>query len=699
MSECIYNFFIINNSGGWEEINLNFENFNDDEPINVFCGNLDPTQESSAETLSEYFIVQTVKGHAFLFNYSGNSDVKPPVKLCEDLFIDNVYFLYDNIFITSDKELRIFSFNGENSELMLVNTINLPSPVLSMKSSSADASFLFILFKDFSLKMLRKQNQDLFIDIDTNILLFDVCLDCLVYIKNDLTKTTVRFDNGVQKEFSNEQLQRIPINIYLQQTESSLRFKCICEFKYGEIEINDEKLQFSRLLLKNDKIIYCDENCGNISIFKEDSIFETNDHIILFNQFNISKDIIVVIRPTDFGLSPMIVNQSTIEILDCQLNAINIQTGEMDLKSPLVNFYDSNVFLNLVLYILQPDENIFTERTEENFEERAGKVFMERSESFIQILNFIIDNHSTQINALLLSRILSYKFFDISLKSFKSDEDLKISPFSISCLSILLEKSIQISMCKLDSKMLFILRTDPSKDFLKFSIVPPVFSQFNDVHELSMSIIESIPQELAKKTLNSLLSCLKYTKCDIIQFADQCFKMDIIEDLNENVLFLIKKLLILGSKIENEKLPYIVRLLLYSYHFLSSYDSNNVLLNKIRDFFEHKPQDLDRNTKIKIEEEFNNYILDLKTKFQEFLCQVRFYPKKDIAPEIQKFIKCHIPISICDIESKFRDDIEKLSKSGKLLRLKIEFINLIQNADDYIASCQSSHFSRKRGDF
>ena len=88
----------------------------------------------------------------------------------------------------------------------------------------------------------------------------------------------------------------------------------------------------------------------------------------------------------------------------------------------------------------------------------------------------------------------------------------------------------------------------------------------------------------------------------------------------------------------------------------------------------------------------------LKPQFQDFLNKIRFYPQKDIKDEIHKFIISHIPIPITDTDTdyKFREGIEKLAKSGKVLRIKIEFINMIQDADDYVTLSQVTSLVRKR---
>ena len=195
MSESSYIFFILNNAGGWGEIDFTFDIFNDDEPINVFCGNSDPTNRSSTDPLNEYFLVHTLKGNAYILGYLNNSEVKDPIPICEDIFIDHAYCMHDYIFISSEKELQVFTFDLEKVSLSLVGTINLPAPVLSMKSSSTDSFMLFIHLRNYNLKMFRRQNPNILMDIESNILLYDVCGESVAFIDNNLNKRLVHFNS------------------------------------------------------------------------------------------------------------------------------------------------------------------------------------------------------------------------------------------------------------------------------------------------------------------------------------------------------------------------------------------------------------------------------------------------------------------------------------------------------------------------
>ncbi|KAK8866989.1 hypothetical protein M9Y10_009958 [Tritrichomonas musculus] len=687
MNEYIYTIFIAHKNGGWNEVKFNFQDEDDDEPINACCGNSDP----SNDFLGEYFLIHTLKGRVFLFQPTYSTEVNPIRVGNNDLHVDHIACSHNCIFLSSGNNIYFFSFNAQKREIFLEETYLLHSPVLSMKPASTSTIAIFVHLQDYSLKMIRKYHNEL-IDIDSNVLLYDVSDNSILFIKSDLSRQiinykfepkgeTLRYING-QNDVNNK--KQLPYHVYFHKYDGDDNFQCIEEITPGVIDF-DTDMRFSKLISRQNNLIYCDEECHKLSFWKEEPFFEIPDQIILFDQLDNANDFLVVIRHASFGFTPLFLKPHDISSIDSQLELIDIQTGE--LTTTFHNFYDSNIFLESVLIIL------------ENFQANQS-LLIDNCQNIIQIINWIIDYQSTLIDTFLLSRILTYQFFNIILIRFNSnfESEFAITPISVSCLAVLINKAIQIAPCKPSQKTLFMLRTISEENKPIIPLIPPIRTQFNEVHRMSMIFIQNMPENFAIRTLSALLSCLKYTKCSILFFAELCFQLNIIQKVDENVYYLVKDLLIEGNTTKNENLPKIVRLLLHSYRFISSNEPNSELLKKIRNFFEHKPQDLDNATMMDIQNVFNEYMSNLKPKFQKFLNQIRFYPQKDIAPEIQKFIKVHLPIPMIDTE-KFHEDIEKLSKSGKLLRIKIEYINMIQDADDYITLCQVANLSRKKSSF
>ncbi|OHS94858.1 hypothetical protein TRFO_10772 [Tritrichomonas foetus] len=684
MNDYQYFLMISHVDGGWEDVEYNFEE--NDEPINVICGNTD--YNAQPDSMNDYFIIQTFKGKAYLFQYMPEPNIQngQSILTTENFTIDHIACSYNFIFISSGCGLYIYSFDKNTFKITLEARYQLPSPVIKMKPASTSFIAVFVQLQDYSLKMLRQYNRDSLIDIASNVLLFDVCMNSLVYLNTNLMQVTInyQFTNDGEIEDKNIiEIKTLPVNIYSYYNEYEEKYRCLYEWNQGILDIQSDILKdnipFSACAI-GDKIIYCNQNRSAISLLEEPDLierifFETDDQIIAFSEFIGSKDLIILKRQCSTPNEPPLYHSYYMETITLALDQFNIITGTME--TPITTYFDSVNIFNSLFTMLKPDLQILTVK----------------GQSITQLLLNIIDFQNNFTNIFKLSQILVYQFFETLLQDFSFR---RATNTSYSCLASLIDKAIKITPCKLSPQSLCKYRTD--KNGQRPLLMPPLRKQFNEIHYQAMCCLSDMPEYYVEKTLTSLLSCLRYTTCNLVQFAIACHKFRILGVDKELTLYLIRRLLASGYSNPIE-LPDIVKILLFAYSWIRMNDPQSDLLKKIVDFFEYRPDNEDYQTASRINDVFNDFLSRLQPKLEELFNEIRFYPEDIIIRKIVDFLIIHLPfpVNVKEFTNRYKNEVATLAKSGAVLRIKIAYINTIHEADDFITLCRSSHLARRTG--
>ena len=659
-----YQYFLIKSTpAGCEDINYFF--YDNDEPIDIICGNLEYNQ--NPDPSYDYFVVQTYNGKALFFPFNNENDFQNGVNILSflnnqhetNIHADKISCFHEFIFISSDCKLYIFSINKNTFRISFDHDYTLPAPVMKMKATIINAKiYIYILLQNYSMIRINSEIENL----SDNVTAFDINNNQCVCWNND--KKKIFYDFHI---FGNSSEQS-----YIFSLSNPCRMEVYKSHNCALIDcISGSNFYFG------DKIMYCNLEKSEIvstlpGHFQKEVIFETNDQIIAFCQLIASKDLIVIKRrcliKSDYYCS------FKNDAANIALNSIDTLTGEFNI--PVTTFFDSVNILNIISSLCV-DQNHNTD-------------FIERREKYIQLISYLIKFQKSYSNILFISKLLNNSFF----KTIIEDEGFKaMSPITVSCLAFLIDKSMKCSSLKA-SKSNLLEYSD--------SIFSPVKKFFTIIHQTAIEKLEQMPPNIQKETLLSLLSSLKNTICDIVLFGSLCKNYGILgEKTKEQTRYLIERIIFSfnGKIIEIDQFPNIIDILLHVYQFFSQKDSDFEIRKKIINFFQYIPKNYDIELSQRISNIFKGYLEFLNPKFEELFDKIRFYPSSAISSEISNFLNMYVPIPSLanNIDASFKKEIDRLTKSGTILKMKINYINLIHNMDDYILLNRSELLSRKTG--